>query len=305
LPDKIISLNSDRPIGSLRCCFRWRLRLIGIHCMIKHTLILSALVAASAAAASAQTNYVTVTNVVTVTVTNFVVVTNAVMPAISVTAPVVMKPGKTNAWNQSISAGLTLARGNTDLTMVNADYNATKKTPNDEYDLAGGIGYGEQDSKQTVDNYKASLQWNHLFTKRFYAYLRTDGLRDYIADVDYRFTVGPGAGYYLLKQTNTTLSFETGINYEAQDLGGKEDSFANIRLADKFNAHARFWQSIELIPQADQIGNYIVNFEIGAEAAFTKALSLKTYLDDNYDNRPALDHVKNDIKLVAGIAYKF
>ncbi len=263
--------------------------------------------------ASAQTNYVTVTNTVTVTVTvtNVVIMTNAVSAPISLTAPVVVAPNKKTRypWNNSVSAGLTLARGNTDTTLVSADFQTAKKTPVDEYSATAGVAYGEQNSKQTVDNYKASLQWNHLFTPRFYDYMRNDGLRDYIADVDYRITVGSGVGYYLLKETNITLSVESGANYEAQELGGKVNTFATVRLADKFeyklNNHARVWQSLEIFPQLDRLDNYVVNFEIGTEASFTKSLSLKTYLDDSYNNRPAAAHVKNDVKLVAGVAYKF
>jgi putative salt-induced outer membrane protein len=268
-------------------------------------------VAALAGVASAQTNYVTVTNFVTVTITNVVILTNAGSAPISITAPVVVAPNKKAeyAWNNSISAGLTLARGNTDITMVSGDYSTAKKTPKDEYSATLGAAFGEQDSKQTVDNYKGSIQWNHFLTTRFYDYLRGDGLRDYIADVDYRVTGGPGMGYYLLKDTNTTLSAETGVNYEAESLAGLNTSFTTVRLANKFehkvNNHARFWQSLEVFPQVDEFGNYVVNFEIGAEANFTKSFGLKTYLDDNYYNRPAADHVKNDVKLVTGIAYKF
>jgi hypothetical protein len=62
---------------------------------------------------------------------------------------------------------------------------------------------------------------------------------------------------------------------------------------------------VEIFPQVDRWDNYVVNFEIGTEASFTKSWSLKTYLDDNYNNRPAANRVKNDVKLVAGVAYKF
>lgn len=278
---------------------------------VSKILAFAGFLAMSCGLASAQTNYVTVTNFVTVTVTNVVIITNAVQGPISLTAPVVMAPNKKAKypWNNSISAGLTLARGNTDTTLVSADFQTARKTPKDEYAATAGLGYGEQNSKQTVDNYKASLQWNHMFTQRWYNYLRTDGLRDYIANVDYRMTVGPGVGYYFLKETNTTLSLETGVNYEAQDLGGKVNNFATVRLADKFehkiNNHARVWQSMEIFPQVDRLDNYVINFQIGTEATFTKSFSLKTYLDDSYNNRPAAAHVKNDVKLVAGVAYKF
>ena len=232
--------------------------------------------------------------------------TNAVagggaMPALT---PTVKYP-----WESSVSAGLTLTRGNSDTTMFTADFLTQRKTPVDEYRIGLGGGYGDQDSKQTVNFYKAFAQWNHLLSERFYAYTRVEGLRDIIADLDYRLSIGPGVGYYLLKQTNTTLAAEVGTEFEAQDLGGQDQVFDTVRLAErfehKFNAHARLWESAEIFPQVDKFDNYVVNVEIGVETSLTKSFSLKTFLDDSYANRPAPDKLKNDAKLIAAIAYKF
>ena len=268
---------------------------------------------------AAQANVVTVTNYVTVVITNVVTVTNIVSatPAAPTNAsasvlaksPVVMSEFPKHPWKNSVSAGLSLARGNKNTTMFTADFQTQKKTPFDEFHLGLGAAYGEQNSVEIVNNYKEFGQWNHLFTPRYFSYLRTDGLRDSIANLDYRLTLGPGVGYYLIKGTNTTLALEAGGAYEFQRLGGANQTFMTARLADRFehklSDRARLWQSVEILPQVDKLDNYVVNFEIGAEAAITKSFSLKTYLDDNYANRPAAGHLKNDAKLVAGVSYKF
>lgn len=263
----------------------------------------------------AQTSTVTVTNFVTVTVTNVVTVTNFVAQPAAVAntqaapAPKKLAAPVSNPWESTVSAGLTVVRGNTDTTLASANFFTQKKTPTDEYKLGAGGAYGEQNSSEAINNYQAFGQWNHLFTDRFYGYVRVDGLRDFIADVDYRLTVGPGAGYYLLKETNTTLAVEAGGNFEAQKLGGADQTFATMRLDErfehKFGDRARLWQNVEIFPQVDKLDNYVVNFEIGIEAAISKTLSLKTCLDDSYANRPAAVHLKNDMKIVAGVAYKF
>ena len=286
----------------------------------RKTAVLSvAIFAAGILNSTAQTNVVTVTNFVTVVITNVVTVTNIVSatPAaqtnasISVAAkpPVLVPEPPKYPWASSVSAGLTLARGNKTVTMFTADFQTQKKTPSDEYHLGLGAAYGEQNSVETVNNYKAFGQWNHLFTPRFFSYLRTAGLRDSIANLDYRLTLGPGAGYYLIKGTNTTLAVEAGGAFELQRLGGEDQTFVTARLAERFehkiNDHARLWQSVEILPQVDKMENYVINFEIGAEAAISKSFSLKTYLDDTFANRPASGHLKNDTKLVAGVSYKF
>lgn len=230
--------------------------------------------------------------------------TNRVPGATPALAPAVKYP-----WESSVSAGLSLTRGNSDNTLFTADFLTQRKAAEDEYRIGLGSAYGDQDSKQTVNNYKAFGQWNHLFSERFYAYGRVEGLRDIIADLDYRLTVGPGVGYYFLKQTNTSLAVEGGTEFEAQDLGGQDQTFETVRLAErfehKFNPHARLWESAEIFPQVDKFDNYVINAEIGLETSLTKSFSVKTSLDDSYANRPAPGKLKNDAKLFAAIAYKF
>ena len=266
----------------------------------------------------AQPTSVTVTNYVTVTVTNVVTITNVVPPApvvpvaaaIAAAVPPAPAIAPKNPWQNAVSVGLTLARGNSDNIMFTADYLAQRKTPFDEYKIGLNGAYGEQDSKESVNNYGAFGQWNHLFTDRFFGYVRAEGLKDEIADVDYRLTIGPGAGYYLLKSTNTTFAVEVGGAFEAQRLDGRPDqTFATVRFDErfehKFNDHVRVWENVEVRPQVDRFDNYVVTSEVGLEAALSKSFTLKTFLDDNYDNRPAPHKLKNDVRLITALGYKF
>jgi len=281
--------------------------------VIKSISLAAAILAAVAPVAPAQTNVYTVTNVVTVLVTNVVTVTNVVAAVPVVTnataGAAVVSAATNNPWKSSISAGLTLTRGNANTTLFTTEFLTAKKTPKNEYSLGLGTAYGSQGSTETINNYKAFDQWNHLFTDRFFGYVRAAALRDLIADLDYRLTVGPGAGYYLIKETNTTLAAEAGGGMEIQRLGGVDQQFSTLRLAERFEHkfvdRARLWQCVEFVPQADKLDNYVVTFEIGVETAISKSFCLKTYLDDTYDNRPATARLKNDAKIVSGITYKF
>jgi putative salt-induced outer membrane protein YdiY len=140
--------------------------------------------------------------------------------------------------------------------------------------------------------------------------VRTDGLRDKISDINYRVSLSPGAGYYFLKAKNTTLAGEAGPGVVFQELGNQEATFSTFRLAERFehkfnHAGARTWESVEFLPQLDKLDNYLINAEVGVESALSKNLSLQVMLDDAFDSRPAVNHLKNDVKLVSGIKYKF
>ncbi|MEI7533054.1 MAG: DUF481 domain-containing protein [Verrucomicrobiae bacterium] len=262
---------------------------------------------------SAQTNVYTVTNIVTVLVTNVVTVTNIIAstptPAPVSATPVAVEMVKKYPWVSSVSAGLTVTRGNSHTLLYSSAIATDKKTPDNEFSLGASGAYGSQNSIQTVNNYGGYSQWNHLFNERFYDYVRADANRDVIADLDYRFNLGPGAGYYLMKQTNTTLAVEAGAGYQYEHLGGEYNSFATARLAEKFehkfSDRARFWQNAEFLPQVNKLQNYAINFELGMEASITKTFSLKTTLVDTYQSEPAADHYRNDIKLISGVSYKF
>jgi putative salt-induced outer membrane protein YdiY len=136
-------------------------------------------------------------------------------------------------------------------------------------------------------------------------------LHDAVADIRYRVTLSPGAGYYFIKNKTTDLSAEIGPGYVFEELGTNDLNFATLRVAEKFHHaltdRARIWESVEWLPQVDNFKNYIVNAEIGIEADITKdkRFSLRSYLQDTYNNVPAAGRLKNDLKLVTALAYKF
>lgn len=282
--------------------------------LLKTIALAAGILAAGSLNINAQSNTVTVTNVVMVLVTNVVTVTNIVSsapatPVLAAPTPAPVEAEPKYPWKSSLSAGLTLTRGNSHTLLYYGDIGTEKKTPQNEYSLGAAGTYGSQNGKENDNNYHAFGQWNHLFTERLYDYVRAEAMRDIIADLDYRINVGPGIGYYWIKGTNTTLSTEAGAGYQIEHLGGEYKSFATLRLAEqfehKFNDRARLWQKAEWLPQVDQLDNYVINFEIGLETSITKSVSFKNTFIDSYATQPAPGRYKNDAKFISAISYKF
>jgi putative salt-induced outer membrane protein YdiY len=136
-----------------------------------------------------------------------------------------------------------------------------------------------------------------------------DGLHDDIADIQYRVTVSPGAGYYFIKDPTTQLSAELGPGVIFEKQGSSETTYITVRVGErfehKFGDKTRLWQSAEWLPQVDNIDNYILNAEIGLDTKLTAKLSLRVFAQDTYDNEPAPGRKKNDLKFVTAIAYTF
>ena len=167
-------------------------------------------------------------------------------------------------WDSSASLGLTLTRGNSDTTLLTVKLLTDRKDNVNELGLGADAAYGENNGAENAETLHGFGQWNRLFTDKFYSYARVEGLHDGIADIKYRAMIGPGAGYYLLKQTNTTLAVEAGGSMVFERLGNSDSSYETLRLAEhfehKFAGHgARVWQRAEIMPQVDDFKNYIVN----------------------------------------------
>jgi putative salt-induced outer membrane protein YdiY len=224
-------------------------------------------------------------------------------------------------WESSAGMGLTLTRGNSKTLMFTANVLTQRKGPKNEISLGADGTYGENTDQETDDTDRTAgmahgfAQYNYLFTERFYGLARLDALHDAVANIHYRLSFSPGVGYYFIKNPKTFLAGEVGPGFVTErvhnDFYNRDDDqeYMTIRFAErfehKFSSSVRLWQSAEFIPQIDRWRNYIINAEIGIEAALSKKLSLRTYVQDTYDNEPAEGRKKNDIKLVSALAYKF
>lgn len=212
-------------------------------------------------------------------------------------------------WEGTVSLGLTATAGNSDSALATANVRAHRKTPADEWTWGADATYGEANSVKNNETLHAQLQYNHLFDERWYGYAQGEGLHDGVADVRYRFTLSPGVGYYLVKEKDTSLAGEVGPAVLTEKLDGEYHTYPVVRFGErfehKFDARARLWQTVEILPPVNRPREFLVNTEVGVETPLTKILSLQVYVQDNYANRPAPGFKKNDVKLVSALAIKF
>jgi putative salt-induced outer membrane protein YdiY len=237
-------------------------------------------------------------------------IASAQTPAPAAATPVPAEPEK-KGWETSAAAGLTLTRGNSDTLLVTAGLRTERKWEKDEAAFGISGGYGEDNSTVNNEFVQGFGQYNHLFTDRFYAGLRLDAAYDGIAHLDYRVTITPLVGYYLVKNEKTTLAVEvgpSGVWEQYQDQSA--NSYVGIRFAErlehKLTDSTKLWESVSYVPQIDRWAqNYIVTAEAGIDTAITKQWSLRVVLQDVYTSEPANNSVKNEMRLIAGTAYKF
>ena len=217
-------------------------------------------------------------------------------------------------WNGSLALGASLAKGNSDTLMLSASADAAKLWKYDEIRLGvdGQYGlndWGENTEVQTANNIHGFADYKHLFSEKFYGNVRADALHDEIADVKYRFIIGPAAGFYFIKSPETRLSGELGPSFITQKLGSVEKSYCTLRVTERFEHQfgkgAKIWEQVDYYPQVDDFDNYLIVAEVGAEAALNARLSLRIVLADKYDSKPAAGRDSNDLTLVASVVWKY
>ena len=236
-------------------------------------------------------------------------IASAVAMAGDAAAPSPMAPIGQPSWKGTVTFGVTLTSGNSDTLLANTTFATHRNNLTNEWLFGADAAYGQNNSVEDAETLHGFSQYNHLFTDRWFGYARADGLHDGIANVTYRATLSPGAGYYAIKTKATTLAGEAGPGMVLEKLDGERKTYSTPRLAERFehrvDDHTRVWQNVEFLPQVDDLNNFLVNAEVGIEAAITKRLSLRTVVDDNFANVPAPGRRDNDVKLISGLAYKF
>ena len=215
-------------------------------------------------------------------------------------------------WEGSAGMGFALTKGNSDTMLINVRGDAEKKWDKNELRFGASGTYGENDGDRNNEQARGTAQYNRIFgdKDRWYGYARLEGMYDGIADLDGRITIGPGIGYYFIKDKKKSLSGEAGPSAVFEKYSGEDwETYLTLRLAErfeyKFNDTAKLWQSVEYLPDVSDTKRFIVNAEIGVETTITKDWALRVMLQNSYNNEPSPGRDRNDLKLIAGVNYKF
>ncbi len=219
-------------------------------------------------------------------------------------------------WQTSAGLNVTVNKGNSDTLLVGGTVLASRSWNMNEFRAGADVVYGENRDVNTrvrttsAQNYGAFSQYNRLISERWYFMGRADARQDRVANIDYRVQLNPGVGYYAIKKEKTVLGFEFGPGVVFESLEGRPATeYLTLRLAQRltheFNERVRLVQDFEILPQVDRFTNYVINAQATIEADLTSKLSTRLTIQDNFRNEPAPGRRQNDVRILAGLSYKF
>lgn len=208
----------------------------------------------------------------------------------------------------SVALGFTMTDGNSETLLGTAGYLFDRKR--DEYTLRLALdgAYGENDDEKNTENVKGVGEYRRSISERVYGLGNLSALYDDIADVDYRVIASVGPGIYLLKNDKAWLGVDVGPAFIAEKVGGESRDEWALRVGERYerqlSATAKLWQSLEYLPLVDDFDDYLLNSEIGIEAAINSSASIRLIARNTYDSTPASEHEKSDTTVIAALAYQ-
>lgn len=210
----------------------------------------------------------------------------------------------------ALNLGVSMTEGNSETLAANLgvltgtgeadDANRTR--------LGAEWNYGETGDENTVQNAQGKAVYERALSDVTYGYGSVGIFHDDIADIQYRVPVSVGLGYVAWQDEAAKLILEAGPAYVFEKVADESNDYLALRAAEGYvrdlSKTSRLWQTLEYLPEVEDFGNYLLNFEIGAEADMNSKAALRVVFKDRYDSDPAEGTDENDLQLLAGLSYK-
>jgi len=222
--------------------------------------------------------------------------------------------GTNRNWKASVNVGFNLTSGNSDALLATVGILGVRETEKVRLHLGVEGAYGETEvedgegrerHRTTRENAIGSAGVKRRFNKT-YVLSHTRAVYDDIALIDYRLIAGVGLGRFFLESAVSRFSADAGVGYLWERVDASRDRYVALRLSERYSTAisdtARVWQSAEVVPKAEDLGDYLLNAEVGIETAIAPGVNWRTVVRDRYDSEPGAAE-KNDLVLIAALTW--
>ncbi|PCJ61215.1 MAG: hypothetical protein COA79_06450 [Planctomycetota bacterium] len=222
-------------------------------------------------------------------------------------------------WSHSSGAGLTVTSGNSETVTASGNHKSQLKGDDDlfQFSFLGAYGVketvaedGEKKNEEFLMNIVFTMQYDRKISERFFWLIGEKSELDKIANLEYRFNIGPGLGYKLLNEEDLTFDIEMGGNYihEKFENVEKENIIAG-RIAEKFiwkiTKTSTLWLNAELLLNVEDSEDIRASGEFGLEVKISDRWNIRTVIQDKYINVVPIDTKRNDITFMTTLVFKY
>jgi len=214
-----------------------------------------------------------------------------------------------HGWKSTVHLGASLSKGNSNNSLITAGFTLDKKRGQNEYYAKLSYAYGADEGDVNKDELLATASWKRINSSDHYTGVRLDFRKDQLADISHRMGATLLQGTFLVKKKNMWVTPEIGIGFSSQEISGKQSEsfnlYAGIHSEFKLTEKSRIYQYLSAFSPMDNPQNYWVYAELGFETIITDRVSLKLFVQDQYEANPAPGRKRYDLRYITAIEYKF
>jgi putative salt-induced outer membrane protein YdiY len=171
------------------------------------------------------------------------------------------------------------------------------------------FSYGYTEDVLSDNRMFGTLKSDYDLPGRSYLYSMAGAGFDEIREIDFRYELGPGFGYHLVKTTNLVVNTEAGVNYQAQYLPDETEENFYFRFAEdatwKIHPRLSLEERFEYFPQVQNWGKYRLRVEANVRYALRWNLAFVVTVLDEYDTITAAGVGQNDLQVRSSLSVKF
>jgi len=229
-----------------------------------------------------------------------------------------LHPGLLESWQINSSLGFALARGNSKTTNLAIGFNAVRATMHDKltaymdsiYASSGLVVAPGVTAGVTANDILGGAMYQHDVFARAFVYGSGDFEYNELQFLNLRSIWGAGAGYHVIKQTDTTLDLYAGANYTKETYStGVRRNLAALTVGDLFHhqigKNTTINQSLDVYPELSHLGEYRFAFNISLATKIKTWLGWQSSLSDRYISDPIPGTVRNDLIFSTGLNFTF
>ncbi|MGE0625626.1 MAG: YdiY family protein [Pseudomonadales bacterium] len=209
-------------------------------------------------------------------------------------------------WETRFDAGITASTGNSDTSAQNYLLESILTRSRSDHTLNFTYNTQEDDNVKTKDNLQAGYRYRRFFGERWYGLGNVGYQEDEFKGIDYRWTLGAGAGYQFWDNSQGALSTDLAANYVIEELEGVKDENPALRWGVDWNrflwtkkAEAFYKQSVLFIFSDPE--NTVYNGSLGIRFNVTEMFTANLRVDVAHETEPADDLKKTDVTYVIGV----
>ena len=228
-----------------------------------------------------------------------------------------LRPGLLDLWAITGSLNIAGAKGNAETSTLTTPVNfvrASNTTRTTAY-------FNSIRSSATVNGVNAAtaraVRGGWGYNRKLAAKIFFNGFNDYeydqFQDLDLRMALGGGAGYEVWSRESGRLSAVGGLAWNREAFGSSGPAAAFTRNSAeaywgddfnyKLNARTNLVQGFRMFNNLSDVGQYRMNFDLGATTQLTKWLNWNIALSDRYLSNPVPGRKNSDFLYSTGLGF--